>query len=57
MLIVSVIFLALTAFLPKGTPLIRDSMPRPVCRPWFPKSWRLWSPATSRANSPRNWTR
>jgi membrane protein required for colicin V production len=28
-LIVSVIFLALTAFLPKGTPLIRDSMSGP----------------------------
>lgn len=28
-LIVSVIFLALTAFLPKGTPLIRDSMSAP----------------------------
>jgi membrane protein required for colicin V production len=28
-LIVSVIFLVLTAFLPKGTPLIRDSMSAP----------------------------
>jgi len=28
-LIVSVVFLALTAFLPKGTPLIRDSLAAP----------------------------